>query len=150
MALNPYQRLPEFGPSLIPLYSSSVLPPPHPYAVAQRALRLLKEENRSQSIIISGESGAGKTETTKIILEYLTAVSNGTGGNHTTIGFLTNLFLALEQLIQCSSPVLEAFGNAKTQANPNSSRFGKFVKVVFEDEKIVGATISTYLLEKTR
>ena len=105
------------------------------FAVAARAYRLMIDERRNQSILISGESGAGKTETTKLCVHYLSAVT----GRHSTI----------EDMVLEVSPILEAFGNAKTVRNDNSSRFGKYQEIHFGPgaEGIVGARMVQYLLE---
>lgn len=96
-------------------------------------------KDANQSIVVSGESGAGKTETSKIILRFLT---------HRSVGGISGL----EQKVVDSSPILESFGNAKTLRNNNSSRFGKFLKMQFTKGKyrLAGAYIETYLLEKSR
>uniref|UniRef100_A0A8C7SX36 Unconventional myosin-VI n=1 Tax=Oncorhynchus mykiss TaxID=8022 RepID=A0A8C7SX36_ONCMY len=113
--------------------------PPHVYAIgdlfkAYRDMRVLK---MSQSIVVSGESGAGKTENTKFVLRYLTT-SYGTGQD-------------IDERIVEANPLLEAFGNAKTVRNNNSSRFGKFVEIHFnEKNNVVGGFVSHYLLEKSR
>ena len=144
IAVNPYKRLPIYGEKELVDYqgkSIGVLPP-HAFAVADRAYRSMKASAKSQSIIISGESGAGKTETAKIVMRYLAAV----GGTHSGLemGDLET------RIIQCN-PILEAFGNAKTLRNDNSSRFGKFTKILFDrDAHVSGASIVTYLLEKSR
>uniref|UniRef100_A0A6B2KVZ5 Myosin motor domain-containing protein n=1 Tax=Arcella intermedia TaxID=1963864 RepID=A0A6B2KVZ5_9EUKA len=101
----------------------------------------LKETRKAQSIVISGESGSGKTEATKIFLNFLTEASK-------TEKKKDELHLA--DRIQATNPIMEAFGNAKTTRNNNSSRFGKFIKIIFEDDVICGAQIDNYLLEKTR
>jgi len=109
--------------------------PPHIFAIADESYYRLLRDHLNQCVVISGESGAGKTESTKLILNYLAHLS----GKHSQIE---------EQLIE-SSPILEAFGNAKTVRNNNSSRFGKFMEIQFSTEgHIEGARIHDYLLEK--
>ncbi|CAL4961735.1 unnamed protein product [Urochloa decumbens] len=98
-------------------------------------------EGKSNSILVSGESGAGKTETTKLLMRYLAFLGGRSGTGERTV----------EQQVLESNPVLEAFGNAKTVRNNNSSRFGKFVEIQFDKSgKISGAAIRTYLLERSR
>lgn len=119
--------------------------PPHLFATAQSAWMNMREvDGRSQSVVISGESGAGKTEATKVVLKFLTFVaskSSGTSGAGTFPLLLpptllyyqpNSFFLDLAARILATNPVLEAFGNAKTSRNNNSSRFGKFIKILFE------------------
>ncbi|XP_021321169.1 protein OPAQUE1 isoform X5 [Sorghum bicolor] len=114
---------------------------PHVFAVADASYRAMVSENCSQSILVSGESGAGKTETTKLIMRYLTFV----GGR--AIGDIRSV----EQQVLESNPLLEAFGNARTVRNDNSSRFGKFVEIQFDKSgRISGAAVRTYLLERSR
>ena len=118
--------------------------PPHVFVTADNAYRdLLNSKNdkmRDQSVIISGESGAGKTEAVKLIMRYLTRITNSSS----EVG-------SLEQRVLGTNPLLEAFGNAKTMRNDNSSRFGKFIEIQFsKDGKISGALIQNYLLEKVR
>lgn len=123
---------------------------PHVYSIADRSYRqMMSEQRKSQSILISGESGAGKTETTKIVMLYLTTLGSagevapdeGEEGGKLTI---------MERVLQ-SNPILEAFGNAKTLRNDNSSRFGKFIELGFNRAGILqGAKVQTYLLEKVR
>eukprot|EP00002_Diphylleia_rotans_P032209 TRINITY_DN6746_c0_g1_i1.p1 TRINITY_DN6746_c0_g1~~TRINITY_DN6746_c0_g1_i1.p1 ORF type:complete len:1802 (-),score=377.38 TRINITY_DN6746_c0_g1_i1:222-5627(-) len=139
VSINPYQTLPIYTNEIMHSYRGQRVGslPPHIFAIADNAYRNMCDKNLDQSIIISGESGAGKTEATKLILQYLAAVS----GHHSWV----------EQQILDSSPVLEAFGNAKTIRNDNSSRFGKFIEIHFDDDnKICGASIVNYLLEKSR
>ncbi|KAE8725823.1 Myosin-9 [Hibiscus syriacus] len=114
---------------------------PHVFAVADVAYRAMVNEGKSNSILVSGESGAGKTETTKMLMRYLAYL----GGRVATEG------RTVEQQVLESNPVLEAFGNAKTVRNNNSSRFGKFVEIQFDKHgRISGAAIRTYLLERSR
>ncbi|XP_039837348.1 myosin-9-like isoform X9 [Panicum virgatum] len=114
---------------------------PHVFAIADVSYRQMMNEGKSNSILVSGESGAGKTETTKMLMTYLAFL----GGRSRTGG------RTVEQQVLESNPVLEAFGNAKTVRNNNSSRFGKFVEIQFDKSgKISGAAIRTYLLERSR
>merc|ERR1712000_540670 len=139
--MNPYQQLDIYTPTILHKYSlaaENVLDlPPHIFAIAARAYNLMVQEGRNQSILISGESGAGKTEATKLCVHYLSAVT----GKHSDI----------EQKILEVSPIMEAFGNAKTVRNDNSSRFGKYQEVHFGEatDGIVGARMVQYLLEKS-
>jgi len=122
--------------------------PPHPYACGARSYIRMMGRKKNQSVIVCGESGAGKTETTKQVIKYLADTTPGGGDSSGTI----------EMQIIAASPVLEAFGNAKTVLNNNSSRFGKFTKILYSTDgdhgvvkgAIVGATLETYLLEKSR
>lgn len=119
---------------------------PHVFAVADRSYRqMMDKERKSQSILISGESGAGKTESTKIVMSYLTTLG-GMGVEQQKEGELS----VMERVLQ-SNPVLEAFGNARTLRNDNSSRFGKFIELGFSRAgHLMGAKVQTYLLEKVR
>ena len=119
---------------------------PHVFAVADRSYRqMMDRERKSQSILISGESGAGKTESTKIVMSYLTTLG-GMGQEAQKEGELS----VMERVLQ-SNPVLEAFGNARTLRNDNSSRFGKFIELGFSRAgHLMGAKVQTYLLEKVR
>jgi myosin heavy subunit len=131
--------------------------PPHLYAMADRAFRSMKVDSCSQSIIISGESGSGKTESSKIVMRYLAMCGEPRvrGQKATEVpaeerrASMTTASLA-EKVLACN-PILEAFGNAKTVMNHNSSRFGKFTRIHFDKRNwLVGADIVTYLLEKSR
>jgi len=119
---------------------------PHVYNVVERAYRAMTRTGMSQSILVSGESGAGKTETTKHVLTYLAYItSNAASGSGNSGGN------SIKDRILASTPLLEALGNAKTIYNDNSSRFGKYIRVLFDTNgSIVGASIQTYLLERSR
>ncbi|PNY04685.1 myosin-H heavy chain-like protein [Trifolium pratense] len=144
IAVNPFRRLPHLYDShMMEQYKGAAFGElsPHLFAVADTCYRAMINENGSQSILVSGESGAGKTETTKMLMRYLAFM----GGRSNTEG------RTVEQQVLESNPVLEAFGNAKTVKNNNSSRFGKFVEIQFDKNgKISGAAIRTYLLERSR
>ncbi|XP_026510349.1 unconventional myosin-VI isoform X2 [Terrapene carolina triunguis] len=140
IAVNPYFDIPKlYSLETIKKYQGKSLGTlaPHVYAIADKAFRDMKVLKMSQSIIVSGESGAGKTENTKFVLRYLTE-SYGTGQD-------------IDERIVEANPLLEAFGNAKTVRNNNSSRFGKFVEIHFNEKNlVVGGFVSHYLLEKSR
>ncbi|KAK7277807.1 hypothetical protein RJT34_22824 [Clitoria ternatea] len=144
IAINPFQRLPHiYGAHMMQQYKGAPFGElsPHVFAVADVAYRAMVNEKRSNSILVSGESGAGKTETTKMLMQYLAFLGGRAGTEGRTV----------EQQVLESNPVLEAFGNAKTVRNNNSSRFGKFVEIQFDKSgRISGAAIRTYLLERSR
>jgi len=158
LALNPFRKCNElYGEDIMKQYTGDCRverPPPHVYAVAQDAyvsmLRVMQfhhsGENENQSILVSGESGAGKTVTTKIIMQYLATLSR----SHVTDGEQSE-FGGIESQVLQSNPILESFGNARTVRNDNSSRFGKFIEIHFLSTGcLVSASITTYLLEKVR
>lgn len=119
---------------------------PHTYAIAEAAYNAMMIDEQRQAILISGESGAGKTESAKMVMQYL-AHRAGPG----RAGLDAGIAAPIEQQVLESNPLLEAFGNAKTLRNHNSSRFGKFVEIDFDATgKVIGACISTYLLERSR
>ncbi|KAJ8280450.1 hypothetical protein GJAV_G00054700 [Gymnothorax javanicus] len=139
VAVNPYQLLPIYTAEQIRLYTNKKIGemPPHIFAIADNCYFNMQRNNKDQCCIISGESGAGKTESTKLILQFLAAIS----GQHSWI----------EQQVLEANPILEAFGNAKTIRNDNSSRFGKYIDIHFNKRgAIEGAKIEQYLLEKSR
>lgn len=140
VAINPYEILPIYTNSEINYYKNQhgfSSDSPHIFAIGNIAYKEMNLKKKNQCIVISGESGAGKTESTKLILQYLAAVS----GKHSWI----------EQQVLDSNPIMEAFGNARTIRNDNSSRFGKYIDIFFNDNgSIEGAKIEHYLLEKSR
>ncbi|XP_021313169.1 myosin-17 isoform X4 [Sorghum bicolor] len=144
IAINPFQRLPNLVDArTMEKYKGANLGDldPHVFAIADVSYRQMINEGKSNSILVSGESGAGKTETTKLLMRYLAFLGGRSGTGERTV----------EQQVLESNPVLEAFGNAKTVRNNNSSRFGKFVEIQFDKSgKISGAAIRTYLLERSR
>ncbi|KAL3531251.1 hypothetical protein ACH5RR_010573 [Cinchona calisaya] len=144
IAINPFQRLPHIYDShMMEQYKGAPFGElsPHVFTIADVAYRAMINEGKSNSILVSGESGAGKTETTKMLMRYLAYLGGRKGTEGRTV----------EQQVLESNPVLEAFGNAKTVRNNNSSRFGKFVEIQFDKNgRISGAAIRTYLLERSR
>ncbi|KAG9311336.1 myosin II heavy chain [Chiua virens] len=186
VAINPYQNLPLYTDAIIQQYRYKRRDenPPHIFAVAERAWVNMQEERENQSILITGESGAGKTESTKKVIQYLSAIATDAhlpNSSHTNSPSMSSSYSAipsiglprsrkslsitgsgvnttakerlglLERQIIQANPILEAFGNAQTQRNNNSSRFGKFIRISFApDGSISGANIDWYLLEKSR
>ncbi|XP_055687296.1 unconventional myosin-Va isoform X2 [Lutzomyia longipalpis] len=144
VAINPYKEVALYGQDLIRAYRGHSLGElePHIFAIAEEAYTKLERENCNQSIIVSGESGAGKTVSAKYAMRYFAAV----GGSESET--------QIERKVLASSPIMEAIGNAKTTRNDNSSRFGKFTKLLFTNDiggrSLMGATMQTYLLEKSR
>ncbi|XP_015791886.1 unconventional myosin-IXa [Tetranychus urticae] len=142
IAVNPFKFYPIYNPKYVQLYQNRRLGdlPPHIFAIADAAYQAMLRKRCNQCIVISGESGSGKTESTNLLLHHLTALSQK--GSHGS---------GVEQTILGAGPVLEAFGNAKTKHNNNSSRFGKFIQVNYKENGMVhGAVVQKYLLEKSR
>ncbi|KZV83973.1 hypothetical protein EXIGLDRAFT_301029 [Exidia glandulosa HHB12029] len=184
VAMNPYKQLPHmYSDKTIAQYRGRrrTENQPHIYAIAEQAWVNMGEERENQSILITGESGAGKTENTKKVIQYLAAIATDSTppGSHSRAGSTTAVVPSqglprsssfrnpsqgvttattaksklglLERQILQANPILEAFGNAQTQRNNNSSRFGKFIRITFAgDGSIAGANIDWYLLEKSR
>ncbi|ELR21237.1 myosin1, putative [Acanthamoeba castellanii str. Neff] len=139
ISVNPFKRLPLYTPTVMDQYmhKGTKEMPPHTYNIADDAYRAMIDNRMNQSILISGESGAGKTECTKQCLTYFAELAGSTNG--------------VEQNILLANPILESFGNAKTLRNNNSSRFGKWVEIHFDQKgSICGASTINYLLEKSR
>uniref|UniRef100_A0A3Q1JUY7 Uncharacterized protein n=1 Tax=Anabas testudineus TaxID=64144 RepID=A0A3Q1JUY7_ANATE len=141
VAINPYENLPIYETEIINAYSGQNMGDmdPHIFAVAEEAYRQMARDERNQSIIVSGESGAGKTVSAKYAMRYFATVSSSSGEAN------------VEEKVLASNPIMEAFGNAKTTRNDNSSRFGKYIEIGFDKKHcITGANMRTYLLEKSR
>ncbi|KAM4628733.1 unconventional myosin-Vb [Polymixia lowei] len=141
VAINPYDQLPIYGEEVIDAYSGQDMADmePHIFSVAEEAYRTMTREEKNQSIIISGESGSGKTVSAKFTMRYFAVV--GGAAEQTSV----------EERVLASNPIMESIGNAKTTRNDNSSRFGKYIEIGFGRKgDIIGANMRTYLLEKSR
>jgi len=142
VAINPYKHLPIYTNNIVQFYCGKRRNEvaPHIFAIADTAYRSMLTDRRDQSLLITGESGAGKTENTKKVIQYIANIAGRAGGQ----GKLESQLIDL-------NPFLEAFGNAKTCRNNNSSRFGKFIKLEFNHAgNVAGASLKSYLLEKSR
>ncbi|XP_026333004.1 myosin heavy chain, non-muscle isoform X3 [Hyposmocoma kahamanoa] len=153
VVVNPYKKLPIYTEKIMERYKGIKRHevPPHVFAITDTAYRSMLQDREDQSILCTGESGAGKTENTKKVIQYLAYVAaskpKGSGAGPTPQLIIGEL----EQQLLQANPILEAFGNAKTVKNDNSSRFGKFIRINFDASGfIAGANIETYLLEKSR
>ncbi|BFZ61595.1 class II myosin [Saitoella coloradoensis] len=145
VAINPYHSIPIYDQNHVQLYRNKRRGDtrPHIFATSDIAYHDMMQIHENQSILVTGESGAGKTENTKKVIQYLASIASCDGGQGAP--------RRLEQQILQANPILEAFGNAQTVRNNNSSRFGKFIKIEFSsDGQISGANIEWYLLEKSR
>ena len=138
LAVNPYKTIKIYTNQIIDDYFRKRCDSPHVYVIADNAYHNMRNNKKDQTILVSGESGAGKTQTTKIIMNYYAKIGDG------------QIITDIESKILDSNPILEAFGNAKTLSNDNSSRFGKFIKLFFKSGELIGGSIDTYLLEKMR
>ncbi|NP_001094160.1 myosin-14 isoform X1 [Rattus norvegicus] len=156
VVINPYKQLPIYTEAIVEMYRGKKRHevPPHIYAVTEGAYRSMLQDREDQSILCTGESGAGKTENTKKVIQYLAHVASSPKGRKepgVPASVSTMSYGELERQLLQANPILEAFGNAKTVKNDNSSRFGKFIRINFDIAGyIVGANIETYLLEKSR
>ena len=151
IAVNPFSRLPLYSPEISQLYSGKRRGEldPHLYATAEDAFREMSDFGRNQTIIVSGESGAGKTISAKYIMRYFANIDQLSSSYHHGGDFAAS---QVEQQVLATNPIMEAFGNAKTVRNDNSSRFGKYIQIYFDDDEssISGANMRTYLLERSR
>ncbi|TMS23941.1 Myosin-10 [Larimichthys crocea] len=158
VVINPYKNLPIYSDNIIEMYRGKKRHemPPHIYAISESAYRCMLQDREDQSILCTGESGAGKTENTKKVIQYLAHVASSHKGrkDHNIPPESPKPVKPqgeLERQLLQANPILESFGNAKTVKNDNSSRFGKFIRINFDvTGYIVGANIETYLLEKSR
>merc|ERR1719284_750825 len=145
IVVNPYKRYPIYTTRVVKMYLGKRRNevPPHLWAITETAYRNMLTNLKNQSMLITGESGAGKTENTKKVIAYLAQVAAS--------GKKTGKKVSLEDQIVATNPILESYGNAKTSRNDNSSRFGKFIRIHFNAAgKLAGCDIESYLLEKSR
>ncbi|KAL4239976.1 hypothetical protein ACF0H5_000772 [Mactra antiquata] len=155
VAVNPYRRLPIYQDSIISKYRGKrkMEMPPHLFSISDNAFQFMLQDRENQSMLITGESGAGKTENTKKVIMYFAKVAaqlQKQTEEEKAAAAASKKGTLEDQIVQ-ANPVLEAYGNAKTTRNNNSSRFGKFIRIHFGPTgKIAGADIETYLLEKSR
>merc|ERR1719245_544279 len=145
IVVNPYKRYPIYTPTVVKMYLGKRRNevPPHLWAITETAYANMKTNGKDQAMLITGESGAGKTENTKKVISYLATVAAS--------GKKSGKKVSLEDQIVATNPILESYGNAKTSRNDNSSRFGKFIRIHFNSAgKLCGCDIESYLLEKSR
>merc|ERR1711997_1406652 len=145
IVVNPYKRYPIYTPTVVKMYLGKRRNevPPHLWAITETAYRNMLQNNKNQSMLITGESGAGKTENTKKVISYLAQVAAS--------GKKTGKKVSLEDQIVATNPILESYGNTWASRNDNSSRFGKFIRIHFNAAgKLSGCDIESYLLEKSR
>ncbi|XP_065604702.1 myosin heavy chain, skeletal muscle, adult isoform X2 [Cyrtonyx montezumae] len=151
VTVNPYKWLPVYNPEVVLAYRGKKRQeaPPHIFSISDNAYQFMLTDRENQSILITGESGAGKTVNTKRVIQYFaTIAASGEKKKEDQPGKMQG---TLEDQIISANPLLEAFGNAKTVRNDNSSRFGKFIRIHFgATGKLASADIETYLLEKSR
>nr|XP_013813071.1 PREDICTED: myosin heavy chain, skeletal muscle, adult-like [Apteryx mantelli mantelli] len=151
VTVNPYKWLPVYNPEVVLAYRGKKRQeaPPHIFSISDNAYQFMLTDRENQSILITGESGAGKTVNTKRVIQYFaTIAASGEKKKEEQSGKMQG---TLEDQIISANPLLEAFGNAKTVRNDNSSRFGKFIRIHFgATGKLASADIETYLLEKSR
>ncbi|KAI8381580.1 P-loop containing nucleoside triphosphate hydrolase protein [Radiomyces spectabilis] len=151
IAVNPFDVVDLYGPHLVQQYScrSRADLPPHLFAIAEEAYRCMMEKQTDQTIIVSGESGAGKTVSAKYIMRYFATADDQASGQLNIKD--DHEMTQVERQVLATNPIMEAFGNAKTTRNDNSSRFGKYIEIQFDHGRnIIGAKFRTYLLERSR
>lgn len=149
--VNPYKMLPVYDPEVVTAYRGKkrMEAPPHIFSVSDNAYQFMQTDRENQSVLITGESGAGKTVNTKRVIQYFATVA--VSGEKKKEETASKIKGSLEDQIIAANPLLEAYGNAKTVRNDNSSRFGKFIRIHFGTSgKLASADIETYLLEKSR
>lgn len=153
IATNPFDRVDQlYSQDMIQAYAGKRRGEmePHLFAIAEEAYRLMKNDKQNQTIVVSGESGAGKTVSAKYIMRYFASVEEEISSNMGNTQHQVEMS-ETEEKILATNPIMEAFGNAKTTRNDNSSRFGKYLEILFDDHtSIIGAKIRTYLLERSR
>ncbi|XP_075415283.1 myosin-8 [Tenrec ecaudatus] len=150
VTVNPYKWLPVYNPEVVAAYRGKKRQeaPPHIFSISDNAYQFMLTDRENQSILITGESGAGKTVNTKRVIQYFATIAVTGEKKKEESGKMQG---NLEDQIISANPLLEAFGNAKTVRNDNSSRFGKFIRIHFGTTgKLASADIETYLLEKSR
>ncbi|XP_026523361.1 myosin-1B-like isoform X6 [Notechis scutatus] len=151
--VNPYKWLPVYNPEVVNAYRGKKRQeaPPHIFSISDNAYQSMLTDRENQSVLITGESGAGKTVNTKRVIQYFATVAAATDKKKEEPAQQGKIQGTLEDQIISANPLLEAFGNAKTVRNDNSSRFGKFIRIHFgATGKLASADIETYLLEKSR
>uniref|UniRef100_A0A672JJL1 Myosin-7-like n=1 Tax=Salarias fasciatus TaxID=181472 RepID=A0A672JJL1_SALFA len=150
VTVNPYKWLPVYNQEVVVAYRGKKRSeaPPHIFSISDNAYQYMLADRENQSILITGESGAGKTVNTKRVIQYFASIAAVPSGKKDAAAEKKG---TLEDQIIQANPALEAFGNAKTIRNDNSSRFGKFIRIHFDNRgKLASADIETYLLEKSR
>uniref|UniRef100_A0AAY5L824 Myosin motor domain-containing protein n=1 Tax=Esox lucius TaxID=8010 RepID=A0AAY5L824_ESOLU len=147
--VNPYKWLPVYDMEVVNAYRGKkrMEAPPHIFSVSDNAFQFMQIDQENQSVLITGESGAGKTVNTKRVIQYFATIAVSGVKKEAEPGKMQG---SLEDQIIAANPLLEAYGNAKTVRNDNSSRFGKFIRIHFQGSKLAKADIETYLLEKSR
>ncbi|XP_021424537.2 myosin heavy chain, fast skeletal muscle [Oncorhynchus mykiss] len=154
VTVNPYKWLPVYDQSVVNAYRGKkrIEAPPHIFSISDNAYQHMLTDRENQSILITGESGAGKTVNTKRVIQYFATIAVAGGKKEQAAAAASGKIKgSLEDQIIAANPLLEAYGNAKTVRNDNSSRFGKFIRIHFGTTgKLASADIETYLLEKSR
>ncbi len=154
IAANPFQKLDNlYSPDIIQAYAGRTRGElePHLFAISEDAFRCMVRDKKNQTVVVSGESGAGKTVSAKFIMRYFATVEDADAQDTGIMNQPAESMSQTEEQILATNPIMEAFGNAKTTRNDNSSRFGKYLEILFDKKRnIIGAEIRTYLLERSR